>query len=121
MKWSPLIFAAGLLAGCQNIVAPSDPAQSVFALETTLTAAITLADQYAALPACGPTATPICSSHAIVVQINAAAQAADVAIMAAQVAVTNPAVSPSAQQDAVLQATTAINALTALTSTLKVK
>lgn len=120
MKWSPLIFAAVLLAGCQNIVAPSDPAQSVFALESTLTAAITLADQYAALPACG-TGVTICSSHAIVVQINAAAQAADVAIMAAQAAVTNSAVSASAQQDAVLQATTAINALTALTSTLKVK
>lgn len=119
MRWA-VLFGAALVAGCVSTVAPTTPAQELYGLESGLTTAVTLANQYAALPQCLAGSTSPCSTHTLVVQINAAAQTAGTAVLAAQTAVTSGQ-SPQAQQAALTQATTAVQTLTNLTARVKVK
>lgn len=110
------IALAGFLAACTTV--PKDAAQSVYALEGTLTAAINVATIYAGLPTCGG-ATLVCSDPATVARIKAAASSASSAVLAAQASVTDPKTSAAAQNAAVTQAGQAVAALTTLTASVR--
>lgn len=119
-----LAFAGFALAACSTfgIPAPQSPAQTVYAAKGDFAAALTIANQYAALPRCGtPSAPPLCSESNIVQNVNKAAHAADASLDAAEATVRDPAFSNNsdAVSKAVAAATNAVAALQAVTSTLK--
>lgn len=114
-----LIIGMAVLAlvGCKSL---PDAAQGVYVAEGSLTAAMQVATTYAQLPACGHGVT-VCSDPVTVTRIQAAAQAASTAVLQAQALVApGSTVSSAAQQAALAQAISAVAALTALTSSVKV-
>jgi hypothetical protein len=112
-----------LLAGCQTlgVPAPKTPAQAVFEARGSELAAITLANQYKALPPCAPM-VKICSDPKVVILLQKAANAADAVLDSAQATVTDPTFKDSpAAAKAALAAQNALGALTAITAQLALK
>lgn len=118
MKLKILALALALSA-CVS-VHPQSPAQTVYALEATLTTAVKVATIYADLPRCGSGAA-LCSDGTLVAEINAAAQSAGTAVETAQAIVTSGTASTAAQEQAVASAEISVNALTSLTAKAKVQ
>lgn len=113
-----LLAACAVLAACAT-VAPKTPAQTVFAIEGDYGAAVTLAVQYKALPACGG-GVLLCSDRATVARIQKADDVTWDAIVAAETAVrTGASASTILQLDEV--ALKALTSLQTIVSTLKVK
>lgn len=114
-----LLAACAVLAACAT-VAPKTPAQTVFAIEGDYAAAVTLAVQYKALPACGGGAPVLCSDRATVARIQKADDVTWDAIVAAETAVrTGASAATILQLDEV--ALKALGSLQTIVSTLKVK
>lgn len=83
------------LAACATLGGGGlSPAQSVFALEGTMTTAIEVATVYASLPSCGHGVAGLCSDPATVAKIKTAAPVAEVAMLSAEAVVTK---GPAAQ------------------------
>lgn len=120
MKRFLAVLAAGaILASCATTGTPTDSAQSVYALEATLTAAMQVATTYAELPTCGTSAPLICSDPATVTRIQAAAATAVAAVQTAQALVTSSGASSAQTQAALLSATQAVTTLSTLTSSVR--
>lgn len=115
-----LVLCVGLIACKTTSVGVPDAAQTVYTLEGALTAAIQVATTYKRLPACGTGAPVLCSDPATVARIDAAAVAAVSAVQAAQVAVTTGGTSAAAINADISAAEAALNALMAVTSTVKI-
>lgn len=120
MKWSLRIGRAASLAilalgGCASV--PSTPAQTVYAMETSLGAALAVANAYAALPPC-PQVSALCSDPATLQRIYTAGELTSVNLSMAQSAVrTGQSASTIAAELTTAQID--LNALTALTSQVK--
>lgn len=107
------VLAVGLVS-CAS-TSQVTPAKSLYLVEDGLTGAMQVATVYAGLPTCGAGVPNPCSDPATVARIDAAAETATTAVLAAQSA------NPQTQAQALAQATIAVQALTALTSQVKVK
>jgi hypothetical protein len=109
--------ASMTLAGCATT--PSDSAKSVYALKASFAAALDIAVAYSALPAC-PQPDSLCSDTPTISRMLAASllvqQDLDTAQAAAQSGQT-----PAMIAQEMLVAQTDLNALTAITSTVKTK
>jgi len=121
---APLVLSCALaLAGCATLSSPASaprtPAQTVYAVEGTYAAALTVAVQYRQLPDCS-TGAPICSDAATIAKVRAADAAAWSSILTAQDAVRGGLTTAQISQTAT-QAASAVNAFYALTQALKVK
>lgn len=107
-----------LLVACAS-VQPETPAQAVFASKSVYAGALVIAVQYKKLPACP--AIPLCSDPLIVAKLQNADSIAAPALNSAEAAVRNPDFGKNALGTAVIAAQNAVQALTSITSTLKVK
>lgn len=116
------VMAAALVTACASN--PSDggttPAQAVYQMESNFTAALQIAVAYKNLPACGPTAPPLCSKPETVAKVVQASNSTQAALQAAQNTVRNPGAGAN-PQTAIFAAQQALQALTAITATLQVK
>jgi len=96
---------ACLLAGCTAPPpAPRDAAQAVYEAEAAYAAALSVAVQYRALPACGTDAPAVCANPAVLAQLRQADATAWAALRTAQARVQaggNPATALAAAQTAV--------------------
>lgn len=119
-RWTILLVGAACaaLAACASTGGTADPAKTLAATEATLTGAIEAAQQYEALPACAPGSPIACSDPATVTRIQAAAETASSAVLAAQVAISNGS-SAAAQAQAVSSATAAVTSLSTLVPTTR--
>ena len=106
------------LAACGTL--QTNAQVSVYVSGQGLAEAETLATTYASLPQCGTNAPPLCSNPALVTAIKNAATTAHNAFLASQAIVTNPVTTAAQQSAAKTAASAAFNALTSLTSTVKV-
>lgn len=113
-----LVACCAMLAACATI-APKTPAQTVFAIEGDYAAAVTVAVQYKALPACGGVSA-LCADPATVTRIKAADDTVWASIQAAEAAVRVGADASTVLQLAVT-AQKALTSLQSIVSTLKVK
>jgi len=120
MKLISLLLVLALI-GCQSGpgLQPNSPAQIVYVAEGAELEALALANQYKRLPVC-PTA-PLCHTDAVVMKLQVADVAAAVALTNAEKVVRDPNAQANAAQQAALAAKAAVDALVAITSTLKVK
>lgn len=102
--------------------APATPAQAVYEAAGAYAGALSIAVAYRNLPACGSTgATAVCSDPTVVAKLRAADTSAEAMLRAAEVVVSaTPALPVNVQQQAVLASQLAVQALTAITTTLKV-
>ncbi|HUZ65189.1 MAG TPA: hypothetical protein VMU82_15895 [Acetobacteraceae bacterium] len=76
---------ACLLAGCTAPPpAPRDAAQAVYEAEAAYAAALSVAVQYRALPACGTDAPAVCANPAVLAQLRQADATAWAALRTAQ-------------------------------------
>lgn len=118
MKRLIAALALAILAACTTT--PQTPQQTIYTATNTYNAAVTVALAYKALPACSPTAPPICAKPEIVAKLKEADTVAYNALVAAE----NVARSPNAganAQTALIAANQAIAALAAITATLTVR
>jgi hypothetical protein len=114
-----LALCLGLIA-CKTTSGAPDAAQTVYTLEGALTAAIQVATTYKQLPVCASGGPVLCSDPGTVSKIDAAAVTAVSAVQAAQVAVTTGGTSAASINADIAAAETALNALMAVTSTVKI-
>lgn len=119
-----VLAVAFALASCSTAppgtTGTTTPAQSVFAVKSAYAGALSVAVAYKRLPACAPSAPLLCSSPAIVSQLQKADNTAAAAIDAAEAAARTPIVGTTAAGKALSAAQAALAALVALTSNLKV-
>lgn len=117
-----LLLAAGLgLGACATGTQPSAK-QALFAAEEGYTAALVVADAYAALPACVPGGPALCSDPAVVAKVAAAATAAQFAVAAAEAVVNaSQAPTPEAEAAAVADAVKAAADIQTAVAGLKVR
>ncbi len=118
MKRLIALLALAFLAACAT--APQTPQQTIYSATNSYNAAVTVALAYKALPACAPTAPPICSRPDIVAKLKDADTVAYNALVAAE----NVARSPNAganAQTALVAANQAIAAFAAITASLTVR
>ncbi len=121
MKHLAVILALSLSA-CGTIVSPQSPAQGVFAAKAAYASALTVAVAYKQLPSCAPANhPPVCSDAATVKSLQDRDDIAAPALDAAERAVRTPGFGQSALQTFVISANNAVSAMTAITSTLRVK
>lgn len=113
-------LVAVILAACAT-VQPQTPAQAVYQVKSNYAAALEVAVAYTRLPRCTePVTVPICSRYDVIVRLQQADRAAAPALDAAEKVVRAPDAGAN-PQTAILAAQQAVAALTAITSTLKVK
>lgn len=103
--------ACGTIGGL-SLPAPKTPSQTFIELNAGYDSGLSIAAQYRKLPTCGTTAAALCSSPAILAQINAAVSKASPLVDAAQTASQTAGSGSSALADA--QA--AVDLLTSLTA-----
>ena len=114
------ILAMSLLAGCAST--PQNPAQAVYAAHGTYTVALTAAVKYKQLPPCAPPAGPVlCAKPDVVRQLQRADDAAYVALSTAQKMVRSTSEGAGPIQQAVFNATQAVNAFAAIATALEWK
>lgn len=120
MRLKHLGILAGCLAlaACGSVTVPNDPAQTVYAMEGSLTALIQAATVYEQEPTCGAGVNAVCSNPTVAADIKVAAQTAVAAVSAAQTAVQGGAGASAVAAD-VAAAQTALEALTALIPAVK--
>lgn len=136
MRRTLAILAALSLAACAHVQAPpvpKTPAQTLYAVEAGLDAAVQVATDYASLPRCGETITDsaggstgvseaLCSDRATVQRIDTAAHKASDAVRLAQGLVQAGALSSPAEIAArIAEAEQAVSDLTELTSKVKTR
>lgn len=116
MKKLLLLVACGMLAvaGCSApTVDMTVPAQAALVARATYGAALTAANQYAALPRCAPKAPPLCSDQGAINVLRTLDASADIATKAAEDAVRSLGQSPDVIKTAVTAATQAVAAFKA--------
>lgn len=103
--------------------APKSPAQAVYEAAGGYAAALSVAVAYRNLPACGSAgATVVCSDPKVLAKLRAADDSAEALLHGAETVVAaKPAQPMNVQQQAVIASQLAVQALTAITSNLKVK
>lgn len=106
-------------AGCTTV--PKGAAQTVYAVQTSYVAALTLAVQYKALPICFPEAPSICSNAVTLQTLQSADDTAYIALQAAQQIVRNKNAQQSDIEKAIADAQTAVNAFSQIASRLQLK
>lgn len=113
------LLAFAVLTGFGCATAPQTPAQSVYAVQGTYAAALSVAVSYKQLPACVQGGPVLCSDPAVVAKLQKADDVAYAALTAAQNIVRTPGAGLNAQT-AINAASQAVNALASITSTLQV-
>lgn len=111
------LFLSITIAACS--VAPTTPQQTIYQATTDYNAAATIVIAYKALPPC-PATTAICADAGIVAKLKQADTVAYNALVAAENTARTPGAGANAAT-ALVAANQAIEALTAITSTLQVK
>ena len=113
------VLLSSTLLGCAS-VKPQTPAQSVYSLQGSYTAALTAAIAYKKLPPCSAVVVAVCSKPDVVAKLQKADDVAFSALTAAQNTVRNPNAGLNADT-AIKAANEALVALMAITNTLGVK
>ena len=114
-----VLAAASLTFACAT--APQTPAQSVYAAQGTYASALAVAVAYKKLPDCNRAPRPVlCSDTAVLVRLQAADDAAFVALTAAQNIIRSPNAGLNIQT-AIAAANEAVAAMAAITNALGVK
>lgn len=124
MKFIAVSFAllmASACGGTLSLPTPKTPAQTVFELKAAEGGALAIAVQYRNLPTC-PVAAPICKTTNVVTSIQNADKVAAAAIDNAEALVRDPAFKDApAAIKAIDAASATVSALTAITTSLRVK
>jgi hypothetical protein len=113
MQRLAFLVAALCLAACSTFGDPQTPRQTVYAAKVSFLAAVTVADQYKNLPRCG-TGPVVCSSPAVIARLRLGANAADATLDAAEATVMDPKFEGSNTDAAIVAATNAVAAFTAI-------
>lgn len=124
MKLIRLTAAALLLpfmASCASLglPTPKTPRQAVYAADGAFLAAVTIADDYKALPDCVSNGPIVCKDPATLDKIRLGANAADATLKAAENTVKDPNFGGSTSDSIIVAATQAVQAFVTVTSTLK--
>lgn len=111
----------GMLASCASlgIPSPKTPRQAVFASDGAFLGAVTIANDYKALPDCVSNGPIICKDPAVLEKIRLGASAADATLKAAEDTVKDPNFGGSTSDSAIVAATNAVAAFVSITSALK--
>lgn len=113
-----------VVAGCAILGAPAPetPAERVLALKAVYRTALGIAIDYKTLPSCAAPVHPvICSDAGVVAKIQEVDNTVFPLVTAAQAAVDDPAANPTTLAGSIVLAQRALDALTALTATLRVQ
>lgn len=121
MRIVQVIAAALLLSSCASLglPTPKTPRQAVYAADGAFLAAVTIANDYKALPDCVSNGPILCKNAAVVEKIKLGANAADATLKAAENTVKDPNFGGSTSDSAIVAATNAVQAFVAITSALK--
>lgn len=116
MKRISLVFLM-ILAGCTSGGTKLDAQQTLYQIEGDFLIAVTVADDYKALPACG-SGVVLCSDASVVAKLGPAAKNAQTVIYGAEKTVRDPNFKGDLS-GIVIAAQNALNVLTTLTAALK--
>lgn len=124
MKTMRIAAAAALLAflaSCASLgfPPPKTPRQAVFAADGAFLGAVTVANDYKALPPCVSNGPILCKDQAVVEKIRLGANAADATLKAAENTVKDPKFGGSVADSSIVAATNAVQAFVTITSALK--
>lgn len=122
MKRIAIIAALALsICGCAgfNWPSPKTPRQAVFTAQGAFLGAVTIANDYKALPDCSAGGPPICKDAAILEKVRLGANAADATLKAAENTVKDPRFDGSVTDSAIVAATNAVDAFVGVTNALK--
>ena len=119
MKRLLAVLALAVLTGFGCATTPQTPAQAVYAVQGTYAAALQVAVTYKGLPSCARPDKPVlCSDADVVKKLQAADNVAYASLTAAQNTVRSPGAGANVQT-AIVAAQQAVNALAAITATLR--
>lgn len=122
IRLSAAAVLIAFLASCASlgIPAPKTPRQAVFAADGAFLAAVTIANDYKALPDCVSNGPVLCKDPAILEKIRLGANAADATLKAAENTVRDPNFSGSTSDKAIVAATNAVQAFSDIVNVLKI-
>jgi len=122
MKRIFFLAIALALCACATNLPATTPAQGVFAARGVFSGALDVANRYKALPPCGTPMVIVCSTPAVVTTLQQVANSTNAVLDSAEATVRNPAFAGStASEKALAAAQAAVEALTAITGTLKLQ